>query len=424
MSTQFTESVAVLEATPVDGQPGHLLVGLITPGQGSSGYYSADVLETAAADRVFPAGTHMYLDHPTESDKYERPERSVRDLAAVLAEDARWDGSKLVAEATIFGPYRDLLTDKNFSKAIGVSIRGSAEMEEGEIDGRKTRIVSKLIEGASVDFVTHAGRGGTILDIFESARPSVVNDNAIGHGLAESTVNDRREALSAVLTETYGADKTWVWLRDFDDTTVWFNIDSPDGTDTWQETYSTGTDGLVDALAGDRIEVRATTQYVPVNPAGPTTTEESEEDTMAKTEIEESELSRLKEDAGRVTVLESERDTAVKERDEALAESAKSRDEAREARIGTIIAEADAQFDDLQVAGLKAQAPVEDGVLDEAAFKTSVDEAAAKVAEAGGAGSIKGFGAGSTPADKAEQDLRESNDKQRAGIFGRTIKEA
>lgn len=423
MSKKFSESVAVLEATTVAGQPGKLLIGLITPGQGSSGYYSPPVLEAAAKDKIFAAGTHMYFDHPTESDKHERPERSLRDLAAVLSEDARWDGSKLVAEANVFGPYRDVLADKEFAKAIGVSIRGSAEMQEGEVDGQRTRIISRLVEADSVDFVTHAGRGGSILDIYESARPAAVNEKAIAHGVEESTVNDRREALSTALKDAYGAEKVWVWLRDFDDTTVWFNIDTPDEEGTWQQDYTSGPDGLVTALTDGRFEVRAITQYVPAIPAGPTTTQEShKEDIMAETKIEETRLRDLEEAAGRVPVLEAERDTAIKERDEALAESAKSRDEVREARIGTIIAEADAEFDDLQVAGLKAQAPVKEGVLDEAAFKTTVDEAAAKVAEADGAGKPRGHGRTVTPDSEAE--LREANDKQRAAMFGRTIKEA
>ncbi len=62
-------------ATPAEG-PGRLLVQLITPGWGSSGYYSEDVLEAAGRDRVFPAGTHMYIDHPSESETFDRPERT------------------------------------------------------------------------------------------------------------------------------------------------------------------------------------------------------------------------------------------------------------------------------------------------------------------------------------------------------------
>src|SRR5690625_6670486 len=47
--------------------------------QGSSGYYPAEVLERDGA-RAFPAGTHMFLDHPTATQKYDHPERSAKDL--------------------------------------------------------------------------------------------------------------------------------------------------------------------------------------------------------------------------------------------------------------------------------------------------------------------------------------------------------
>jgi hypothetical protein len=420
MSQTVTEATTVLEASAIEGQPSRLLIGIITPGQGSSGFYPADVLEAAATDKVFPAGTQMFFDHPTESDNFERPERSVRDLAAVLSEDARWDGSKLVAEASVFGPYRDLLSDAEFSKAIGVSIRASAEVKEGK-NGRE---ITRLVHAESVDFVTKAGRGGSILQVLESARPSKVNDRAVHRGVSEATVNDRREALSSLVREEYSDEKTYVWLRDFDETYAWFDVESGEDSGTWQQTYSTGDDELANALTGDRIEVRAVTTYVPVDPVGQFNTQESSGGHMATTQIEESALSELREKAGRVTALESERDTAVKERDEATEKVATLEGTVRESRIATIIAEADVTFDDLQVAGLTAGAPVKEGVLDEDAFKKTVAEAAAKIAEAGGAGTVKGFGGNTSPVDKTEQDLRESNDKHRAAIFGRPIKEA
>jgi hypothetical protein len=59
---------------------------IISPGWGSSGYYSEELLRRDGP-KAWPAGTHQYLDHPTVSEEAERPERSVRDLAAVLVSD-------------------------------------------------------------------------------------------------------------------------------------------------------------------------------------------------------------------------------------------------------------------------------------------------------------------------------------------------
>ncbi|NUO35643.1 MAG: hypothetical protein HOQ27_11350 [Dermatophilaceae bacterium] len=344
MPKRISESrpVAVTEAT--SAKAGRLKIGLITPGWGSSGYYSDKVLENAATAKVFPAGTQMFLDHPGENEKYDRPERSVRDLAAVLTEDATWDGTSLSAEAQVFGPFVDMLTDEDFAKTIGVSIAAYAEGTIGEAEGKKGRIITELTEAVSVDFVTKAGRGGSILAVLESSRPEVVVERAIAHGVTEATANDTRAALQAALVSEYGGEKTWVWVRDFDDTTVWFTVETPDESGTWAQTYELNDDGTA-LLDGDATEVRARTEYVPVKaaesgprnvpaPAGqPNTPNSPEEDTMGHIQVDEAEHGRLTEAAGRVPTLESERDTAVTERDSARQELAlyKAREAARPA---------------------------------------------------------------------------------------------
>lgn len=172
MTVALAESRSFAEAaTPADG-PGRLLVKLITPGWGSSGYYSAAAIEQAATDRIWPRGTHMYLDHPTPTEDYERPARTVKDLAAVLMEDARWDpnigpNGALVAETRVFSRWRHSLAE--MADAIGVSIRGEADVELGEAEGRAGKIITRFTRGKSVDFVTKAGRGGAF-EVLESAR--------------------------------------------------------------------------------------------------------------------------------------------------------------------------------------------------------------------------------------------------------------
>lgn len=171
LGEQLTESAATLtrglvqltEATtvaPTAAAGGRLRVTLVTPGWGSSGHYSAAVLEAAAKDKVWPAGTQCFADHPTQRDLNDRPERSIRDLAAVLVSDGRWTGSGLVAEAQLLPGWVETLGKKEMAAVIGMSIRASAEVEMGEAEGRRGRIVTKIVEGQSVDFVTRAGRGG------------------------------------------------------------------------------------------------------------------------------------------------------------------------------------------------------------------------------------------------------------------------
>lgn len=422
MRVTLTEARPVAEALTAAEGPGRFLVQLITPGWGSSGYYSAETLQQAAGDRIWPAGTHMYIDHPTESETWERPERTLRDLAAVLLEDARWDPTAnggtgaLVAEAVVFSEWRRALAE--MLEHIGTSIRAYAEAEQGEAEGRKGQVITRLTEGVSVDFVTHAGRGGKVLAVLESARPSRI---------AEATANDRREQLTTLVRDAYGADKTWVWVRDFDDDAqvVWFEIETSDDAGIYAQGYEVVGD-VATALTGTRTEVRVQTTYVPVTPAGQsTTTQESEEDTMPQ--IEEARLRQLEEDAGRVTTLETERDTAVRERDEARQALAAHETRAKlrptvsevinasETIPAAMAADTIAQV----VEGLGADATEDTAKAAAEAARTKAETYAAQIAEAYGVGAPRGLGATPPAGDGDATDAQVNEATARA--FGRPI---
>ena len=136
---------------------------------GSSGYYPASVLERDGA-KAFPAGTHVYFDHPTWSEEFERPERSVRDLAGALLDDAVYedgaDGKGLFARVQFFPDHRDQIAA--MAEHVGMSIRAIGVMDESPATGEL--IVQELVEGLSVDVVTHAGAGGKLVAMTESAR--------------------------------------------------------------------------------------------------------------------------------------------------------------------------------------------------------------------------------------------------------------
>ena len=182
MPTQVTEAGALGEAPAGTGR---MLIQLITPGVGSSGTYPAETLEAAAESRAFAAGTLMFADHPGDAERYDRPERSIRDVAGVLVEDARWDGTALVAEARTYSPWTEVLTQMH--DAIGVSIRATAQIDEGGV-------VERIDRGISVDFVTQAGRGGAIRQVYESARidaPLLVQETQPTAGQDEPALNER-----------------------------------------------------------------------------------------------------------------------------------------------------------------------------------------------------------------------------------------
>lgn len=443
---EVTEATTTFAPTDIDTSTGRLLIGIISPGQGSSGYYSQECVEAAGTDGIFPKGTLMFADHPTEQEQYDRPVRSVRDVVAVLTEDGYWDADRatLVAEAEVFAPYRELFTDKTFASAIGVSIRAAAEVAEGK-HGRE---ITRIVHAESVDFVTKAGRGGSILQVLESA-PARVNGRAVRRGISEATVNDRREALANLLRDEYGADKTYVWLRDFDDTTAWFDVEAPDDAGTYQQAY-TSTDDVPTGLEGDRTEVRPKTTYVPVTDPTVSATESSQSDPagqqhpitnesvgghMATTQIEESALATLQEAAGRVPALEAERDEARTELAEARRENAVLRaGTVAEARARSRVAEANADLSPLVVDRIVREALTEvpltsENRLDEAAFDTRVDNARtaeegylATLAEQAGVGTVSAFGITKATAPD-ESELRQANESKRASMFGRQIKE-
>lgn len=147
-------------------------VKIIQAGWGSSGYYGEEMLKRDGP-ALFRAGTHMYWDHPTSSEEWERPERSLRDLAATLATDAVWqehgkDGPGLYANAEVTRDYMPIIEE--LAPHIGVSIRASGTTRQGDAEGRTGTIIEQIVSADSVDFVTRPGAGGKVLQLFEAAR--------------------------------------------------------------------------------------------------------------------------------------------------------------------------------------------------------------------------------------------------------------
>lgn len=150
------------------------LIKVIDSGWGSSGYYPVEVLRRDAAI-AFPSGTKMYWDHPSKAEAEQRPERSLRDLAAETVTPAAWmdngpEGPGVYATAKVFTSYAP--TIEELAPHIGVSIRASAMVKKGKAENRSGAIIEKLLPSPmnSIDFVTIAGRGGRVANLFEAAR--------------------------------------------------------------------------------------------------------------------------------------------------------------------------------------------------------------------------------------------------------------
>lgn len=169
-------------------EDGTVKLRLIQPGWGTSGYYNKKVLQRDVP-RIFPQGTMMFWDHPTEAEESQRPEGSLKDLAAVLVSTPKWDKDGMYAEAKVFGQYREALEE--LAPHIGVSIRALGRSKPGSAEGRKGPIIEEIAVGRSVDFVTTPGAGGRVAELFEAARSRTDRTGLDEEGRREVGLSER-----------------------------------------------------------------------------------------------------------------------------------------------------------------------------------------------------------------------------------------
>ena len=375
---RITEAAGVV--APVTGKT--QLVTLITPGWGSSGYYSAEALQQAVADRVWPSRTQMYIDHPTAEEQHVRPERSLQTLAAVLVEDAYWNSqeSAVQAKARVFPRWREDLTEMAETDTVGVSIYTMAESEPGEAEGRQGMIVKRLVADPrnTVDYVTQPGRGGRVSAVLEAAR--------------EATHNDLREKLRTALQRGYATqDGDYVWVLDSDDENVWFELEANGASRTYQQSYSQNGENVL--LTDSPVEVARKVIWEPVapetdeeaseandknSPSEPAGGAQGKESAVADITINEEELTQLRESSSRAAELEKQLDELKQER---AAEAAQARSTRAEDAVRTAFGDDAPEF---YLEAARAAAASED--YDHDAFVAKVSEAAAVRRSAEGAG--------------------------------------
>lgn len=150
---------------------------IIKAGSGSSGDYSQEVLERDVPT-AFPVGTKVYIDHPKESDEWERPERSVRDIAGTITSEAVWDEAEGGMRSRVriidqWAPFVEQVAD-----SIGLSIRAQAIVSpEVNESGRYDIMGIVPWPTNSVDIVTVPGAGGRFMEAYESVRATMKNNH-------------------------------------------------------------------------------------------------------------------------------------------------------------------------------------------------------------------------------------------------------
>lgn len=166
---------------------------------GSSAYYPADVLERDGS-RVFTSGLPMYRNHATDTESWERPERSIDDLVGKLTSDAIYESDGLYADVEFYDSFVDRISE--LGEDVGLSVKATGLTEEAEMDGRYGPVLVGLLAADSVDVVTKAGAGGKLTSILESDRTPAgrpIEQKGTQH-VADVTKEDF-EALKTALTE-------------------------------------------------------------------------------------------------------------------------------------------------------------------------------------------------------------------------------
>lgn len=348
---------------------------------GSSGYYPAAVLERDGPT-VWPAGTQVFLDHPGANESYDRPERSVRDLAGKLITTPVYENDGLYADIEFY-PHIAPVIEAMWND-VGMSIRASAAVEPGEADGRAGPIIQQLAEGVSVDVVTKAGAGGKLVALLESAR----------NNQGENSM-DPREQIEATLTPDQA-------LVDYDDAQFVYR----DWKDKkfYRVEYTLDGDKLTPK--GEPTEVKAEDLFkAPADPEqkdaqkppqAPAQAHESARAATIARQVTES----LQGKNGNREVIEAVNSLA--EQNRVLAESiAASESRARRAEATQIVAEAFAGVEAPKGRARLIESAVNRQDFDADTFKAEAREAAAEYAPA--TGNVRGLGSTKNAQESAGQ---------------------
>lgn len=202
---RFSEAAQIMDMSPavvappsaqdIYVQEGHVArVVLITEGLGNRrnmNYYSSDAIMTAPS--VFE-GRPCFLNHPSESEERDIPERRVQDkcgyfkncrvetidgLTACTGElhfDLSEAGREAFDKSCTALHYREEFPGLD-AEYVGLSIHADGDWDEREIELEGERMtvkyVTRFTDAVSCDLVTSPARGGRILALVESAAGAI-----------------------------------------------------------------------------------------------------------------------------------------------------------------------------------------------------------------------------------------------------------
>ena len=162
----MTKLIAETSGGIASGAAGKFNIRVIRAGEGSSGYYTREVLSRDSAI-AFPAGTKIFANHPTATEEYDQPERDVNKIVGKTLEDAFYQDGEVLAKVQFASWFLPVVEE--FKDELGMSIYAFAESEFGTIDDYSGNIITKFLPAGtpnqhSIDCVVSAGAGGAILE--------------------------------------------------------------------------------------------------------------------------------------------------------------------------------------------------------------------------------------------------------------------
>lgn len=169
----LNESTIITMEEAAGVKNGRVKLTLISEGVGSSGEYTDASLKKAVKDGIFN-GAPMFLNHQTEAERKARPEGDVTKKTGKIIPDtvqyvprSGTEPSKIVGEALVYSDFVPFVSARKEDLGVSVSV---GVHRSGKIGASGKPLVESMAFANSTDWVTAAGRGGKIEEMYESFR--------------------------------------------------------------------------------------------------------------------------------------------------------------------------------------------------------------------------------------------------------------
>ena len=180
---------------------------LIAAGWSKNGRaYPESVLEASAG---LWGGVKAYADHPSKSERKNRPERSIRDVVGIYEAPQYKDGN-ITARLKVIGEARTWLwplieeTVNTGAGIVGLSINAVGKTAKGEHAGRRGVVVEAITHANSVDVVTTPAAGGG----FDNSTLMMADDGWTEAVIADLSIDELRAARPDILEALQNEWKT------------------------------------------------------------------------------------------------------------------------------------------------------------------------------------------------------------------------